>query len=88
MFHPKLSIITIVYNNARDIERTMLSVFNQTYTNIEYLIIQIIPTFPGRVLGHSLTEYSMEMIRNKCIQWRGPDWHLKQADRQTAKPNA
>jgi len=36
---PKLSVITIVYNNVRDIERTMLSVLNQTYRNIEYIII-------------------------------------------------
>lgn len=39
MFNPKLSIITIVYNNAADIERTMLSVLNQTYPNIEYIVI-------------------------------------------------
>ena len=39
MFQPKLSIITIVYNNARDIERTMLSVLDQTYPNIEYVVI-------------------------------------------------
>jgi glycosyltransferase involved in cell wall biosynthesis len=37
--NPKLSVITIVYNNAKDIERTMLSVLNQTYKNIEYIII-------------------------------------------------
>ncbi|WP_285060364.1 glycosyltransferase family 2 protein [Pedobacter ginsengisoli] len=36
---PKLSVITIVYNNVKDIERTMLSVLNQTYRNIEYIII-------------------------------------------------
>jgi glycosyltransferase involved in cell wall biosynthesis len=36
---PKLSVITIVYNNVKDIERTMLSVLNQTYPNIEYIII-------------------------------------------------
>ncbi|TCC96316.1 glycosyltransferase [Pedobacter hiemivivus] len=36
---PTLSVITIVYNNVRDIERTMLSVLNQTYPNIEYIII-------------------------------------------------
>lgn len=35
----KLSVITIVYNNVKDIERTMLSVLNQTYPNIEYIII-------------------------------------------------
>ncbi len=39
MFQPKLSVITIVYNNVKDIERTMLSVLNQTYTNIEYIIV-------------------------------------------------
>lgn len=36
---PKLSVITIVYNNAKDIERTMLSVLNQSYKNIEYILI-------------------------------------------------
>ncbi len=36
---PKISIITIVYNNVRDIEHTILSVINQTYSNIEYIII-------------------------------------------------
>lgn len=36
---PKLSVITIVYNNVKDIERTMLSVLNQTYANIEYIVI-------------------------------------------------
>jgi glycosyltransferase involved in cell wall biosynthesis len=36
---PKLSVITIVYNNVKDIERTMRSVLNQTYPNIEYIII-------------------------------------------------
>ncbi|AYL97509.1 glycosyltransferase family 2 protein [Mucilaginibacter celer] len=39
MFNPRLSVITIVYNNVRDIERTMLSVLNQTYTNIEYVVV-------------------------------------------------
>lgn len=39
MFQPKLTVITIVYNNVRDVERTVLSVLNQTYPNIEYLVI-------------------------------------------------
>jgi glycosyltransferase involved in cell wall biosynthesis len=36
---PTLSVITVVYNNARDIERTLLSVLNQTYTGIEYIVV-------------------------------------------------
>ncbi|WP_432708768.1 glycosyltransferase family 2 protein [Pedobacter sp.] len=36
---PLLSVITIVYNNVRDIERTMCSVLNQTYPRIEYILI-------------------------------------------------
>lgn len=39
MFNPKLTVITVVYNNARDIERTMLSVLGQTYSNIEYIVV-------------------------------------------------
>ncbi|OJW15745.1 glycosyltransferase family 2 protein [Mucilaginibacter sp. 44-25] len=39
MKQPVLSVITIVYNNARDIERTMLSALNQTYPNIEYVVV-------------------------------------------------
>lgn len=38
-FNPTLSVITIVYNNVRDIERTMLSVINQIFPNIEYIIV-------------------------------------------------
>ncbi len=44
MFQPKLSVITIVYNNAADIERTMLSVLEQTYPNIEYIIVDGLST--------------------------------------------
>jgi glycosyltransferase involved in cell wall biosynthesis len=36
---PILSVITVVYNNAADIERTLLSVLNQTYSHIEYIVI-------------------------------------------------
>jgi glycosyltransferase involved in cell wall biosynthesis len=39
MNKPLLSVITVVFNNVKDIERTMLSVLNQTYSNIEYLVI-------------------------------------------------
>lgn len=35
----KISIITIAYNNESDIEQTIQSVINQTYRNIEYIIV-------------------------------------------------
>ena len=35
----KISIITVSYNAAKTIEQTILSVVNQTYKNIEYIII-------------------------------------------------
>ena len=58
MFQPKLTVITIVYNNVHDIERTVLSVLNQSYTNIEYLLIdgasndgtlEILKQYEGRI---------------------------------------
>ena len=36
---PKISIITINYNNKEGLEKTIQSVVNQTYQNFEYLII-------------------------------------------------
>jgi len=35
----KISIITVVFNNVENIEKTIKSVFNQTYKNIEYIVI-------------------------------------------------
>lgn len=36
---PLISIITVVYNGKNDIEKTIQSVINQTYNNIEYIVI-------------------------------------------------
>lgn len=38
-FQPKISIITVVYNGGAEIEGTIKSVLEQTYSNIEYVII-------------------------------------------------
>jgi glycosyltransferase involved in cell wall biosynthesis len=37
--HPLVTILTIVYNGEKYIENTIKSVINQTYQNIEYIII-------------------------------------------------
>ena len=36
---PKISVITVVYNGAATLERTIESVASQTYSNIEYVIV-------------------------------------------------
>jgi glycosyltransferase involved in cell wall biosynthesis len=36
---PLISIITVVYNGGKTLEQTIQSVLNQSYTNIEYIII-------------------------------------------------
>lgn len=35
----KISIVTICFNNELDIEQTLVSVLNQTYQNIEYIVV-------------------------------------------------
>jgi glycosyltransferase involved in cell wall biosynthesis len=55
---PILSVITVVYNNVDDVERTLLSVARQTYTGIEYIVVdghstdgtlQVIEKYGGRI---------------------------------------
>lgn len=52
---PKISIITIVFNDTVHIEETILSVISQTYSNIEYIVID----------GNSL-DGTVEVIKKYC----------------------
>ena len=36
---PKISVITVTYNCAALVERTMQNVLRQTYPNLEYIVI-------------------------------------------------
>jgi len=37
--HPKITIITVTYNSKATLERTIHSIQNQNYSNLEYLIV-------------------------------------------------
>lgn len=39
MEYPKISVVTVVFNDHLHIEQTLCSVLNQTYDNIEYIVI-------------------------------------------------
>lgn len=60
----KISIITICFNAEKYIEKTMLSVLNQTYNNIEYIIIDGASQDGTLELIHSISsKYSNRQIK-------------------------
>ena len=53
----KISVITITFNSEKTIKDTVLSLENQTYKNIEYIVID----------GNS-TDTTLEIIKNSCTR--------------------
>src|SRR5690348_17657794 len=58
---PKLSIITINLNNVKGLQKTMESVFAQTFTDYEYIIID------GGSTDGSVSE--IKKHQNKLVYW-------------------
>jgi glycosyltransferase involved in cell wall biosynthesis len=85
MFQPKLSVITVVYNDVSAIERTMLSVLNQTYANIEYILIdghsadgtlEIIKKYQARIKLISEVDEGIYDAMNKGLRMASGDYIL------------
>jgi len=83
---PKITVITVVYNGADTIKETIESVINQTYANIEYIIIDGSSTDGSRELieGYNahLTQFISEPdegiydAMNKGIDLATGEWLL------------
>jgi len=72
MKNPRITVITVVYNGTKKIEETMLSVLNQTYSNVEYVVldgnsndgtVEIIKSFSERIKNQ---EFSLSF---KNFKW-------------------
>ena len=61
----RLSIITINYNNAEGLRKTIESVFSQTYHDFEYIVID----------GNS-TDESVEVIKDYFNRLEIGDWRI------------
>ena len=83
---PKISIVTISYNAITEIEKTILSVINQTYTNIEYIIIDggstdgtvnIIKQYVDKIsIWKSEPDHGVYDAMNKGIKLASGEWIL------------
>lgn len=60
----KISVITICYNAENVIEKTMISVLNQTYDNIEYIIVDGVSKDNTVAIAHKISlQYPHRNIR-------------------------
>lgn len=83
---PKISVITVTYNCAALVERTMQNVLRQTYRNLEYIVIDggstdgtagIIARYADR-LAYTVSEPDRGIYHamNKGVQAATGDWVL------------
>ena len=96
--HPKISIVTVCYNTQETIEATVKSVLEQTYPNIEYIIIDggskdgtlaILAKYKNR-LGYFVSEKDNGIYdaMNKALNAATGDWlYFLGGDDIMANPN-
>jgi glycosyltransferase involved in cell wall biosynthesis len=81
---PLITVITVVRNGEKTLEQTILSVINQTYTNIEYIVVDgastdgtldIIRKYEDRVdYWQSEPDEGIYYAMNKGIDLAGGEW--------------
>lgn len=83
MNHPKVSIITVVYNDVRNIEKTIKSTLSQTYGNKEYIVVDggstdgtldIIKKYDGQIIWKSERDKGIYDAMNKGVDMATGDW--------------
>lgn len=81
---PKVSVVTVNYNDCEELEKTIRSVIAQTYDNIEYIIIDgastdnsvnVIKNYQGNIVKWlSEKDHGIYDAMNKSIEFVSGDW--------------
>lgn len=98
MSGPKISVVTVAYNAAGTIERTIESVLSQTYQNIEYLVqdggstdgtLDIVNRYGDRIALVSEPDKGIYDAMNKGVARATGEWiHILNADDWYTGPDA
>ncbi|MEZ7505843.1 glycosyltransferase family 2 protein [Flavobacterium sp. Arc2] len=65
MYNPKISIITIVYNDKIGLEKTINSVLNQDFKDFEFIVIDGLSTDGSSDLANKYIEHITKYVREK-----------------------